>query len=125
MSVTWNGSVIDINEPAVLIYHDEILVDYSNTGIGNTIEGALICSSGDRETARWRFPNSDVVDPVVSSNADDIQQIREAAVSQSRTRLSRSRQGLMLTDDYHNGLWTCRVDDGSVPIPVGFYYRGK
>lgn len=116
MSVTWNGS--DITRPvAVLIYHDEIRVDMGAVySIGNNNEGgALICMS---EAAQWHYPNSDPVDLASTSNTG-IQQIKE----QSRTRLSRSRQGLMLTDDNHNGLWTCRVD-GSIPIPVGFYHRG-
>ena len=111
----------------ILIYHDEILAaDPTNSvQINDTAPGTLICTSANVAVsgiASWHLPNNAAV-----PNTEGFYQKLAFDVFRGRyrSRLTRSQQNLMLTDADHNGLWTCRENNGThVPIPVGLYYRG-
>ena len=126
--MTWNGTIVT---GPILIYHDEILADPTDSvPINDTAQGILICTSVNTSgLASWHLPSNTAVPNTVAHIEGFYQKLTLDFMSlalRSRYRLTRSQQNLMLTDADHNGLWTCRGNNDTqhVPIPVGLYYRG-
>ena len=67
-------------------------------------------------TGEWRTPSGQVPAGYIAKNRE-IKQIRTGNVS----RLSADKEGITLTNELRNGLWTCRGFNPS--IPVGIYGR--
>ena len=59
VSVTWNGTRVT---GPILIYHDEILADPTNSvQINDTAPGTLICDLAVSGIASWHLPNNTAV----------------------------------------------------------------
>ncbi len=123
MSVTWNGTTIDLFRP-VLIYHDEVRFIPPETvdTLGDPGSLALVCRSESCHRVSWNHIDGSIV--TNTSSPAFFQHRTEEEETPSIAGLLRYESNSVPSAS-HNGLWTCRLNNNYVGyIPVGLYQRG-